>query len=80
MNNLEKLFEKLTIELLSAKYAYYVKSRSYFSDYNYDMLEKSWEFLGKALNREETSPCIDFDKNHPLASKAIEVYKKYYGK
>lgn len=73
------LFEDATIRLLAHKYAYYVHSCQFVDDYAYDHEETSWYIIGRALGalyEDDTSPCIDFDYNHPLANEAIILYNK----
>lgn len=73
------LFEYASIRLLAAKYAYYICCNNFITDNAYDLEEKSWFVMGRALNLlndEETSICIDFDAEHYLAPKAIELAKK----
>ena len=74
----EELFRYATVRLLALKYAYYVESRSIVEDITYDGEEKGWYVMGRALGRlkeDETSPCIDFDRNHPYAEEAIALAK-----
>lgn len=74
-----ELFELATVQLMSAKYAYYVKSNPYIDDLGYDITEKSWYVMGRALgilDEDVTSPCIDWDETHPMAEKGIELYKR----
>jgi len=75
----EELFRETTIKLLAAKYAYYALSKNYNSDLWYDLTEKDWYVMGRALghlNENDTSPCVDFDEKHPLANEAIELANK----
>lgn len=70
----EELYRYATIRLLAHKYAYYVMNGHFISDGAYDGEEKSWYVMGRALGllkEDETSPCVDFDTKHPLASEAI---------
>ncbi len=71
-----ELFRYATVRLLASKYAYYECSNSYEDDVAYDLGEKSWYVMGRALNvltEDETSPCVDWDSRHPLANEAIEL-------
>lgn len=75
----EELFEDATIKLLACKYAYYECNNPYIKDYAYDLNEKSWYIMGRALGKlkeDETSPCIDWNSKHPLAEKAIILANK----
>lgn len=75
----ESLYKHATIRLLCHKYAYYVLHVQYVKDYGYDHEEKDWFVMGRALGHlkeDETSPCIDFDHNHPLASEGISLSKR----
>ena len=79
----EELYKDATIKLLAAKYAYYVKNNAYLKDIAYDGDEESWHVMGMALGHlkgDETSPCIDFDEKHPLASEAIELAERLMSK
>ena len=74
----EELYRHATIRLLAHKWAYYVHSKDFICDVGYDGEEKSWYIMGRALGHlkeDETSPCIDFDKRHPLAKEAIAYAK-----
>lgn len=80
----EELFNRATIRLMAHKYAYYVHSQIFVTDDAYDIEEKSWYVMGRALEHlteDETTPCIDFDATHPKANDGIKlantlVYKK----
>ena len=75
----EHLYRYATIRLLAHKYAYYVKSNSYVEDITYDLEEKGWYVMGRALGHlkeDETSPCVDFDYDHPLAKEGIELAER----
>lgn len=75
----KELFEDATIKVMAAKYAYYIESNPYKDDYSYDVLEKQWYIMGRALGlltEEDTSPCIDFDEKHPMAKKGIALAKR----
>jgi hypothetical protein len=66
-----------------AKYAYYVHNHGIMPDWAYDYLEKDWHDLGIKLGRlseNDTSPCVDFNWDHPLAKQAEEEYyrKKFH--
>jgi NAD-dependent DNA ligase len=69
-------FEKLTIELLKHKYAYYILCSPIISDYEFDMLERDWMNLGRKLgvDMDNYPHWVDFDEEHPLAGKAKEAY------
>lgn len=72
---MNELFNNLTINLLKLKYEYYVLDETSASDAVYDSLERHWYKLGRELDllkEDETSPCVGFDYNHPLAGKAIK--------
>jgi hypothetical protein len=76
----EELFTWSTTRLLAFKFAYYVLSETIVKDITYDGEERSWYIMGRALghlNKDETSPCIDFDVNHPLANEAIVLARRY---
>lgn len=65
---------------MAMKYAYYVKDEGFVDDLNYDLSEKDWYRFGRQLgllDEEETSPCIDFDWEHPMASDA-RILGDYY--
>nr|BFD64800.1 hypothetical protein BdHM001_34810 [Bdellovibrio sp. HM001] len=75
----EQLFQEATVRLMAAKYAYYVHSNPFIDDTAYDIAEKSWYVMGIALGHlkeEETSPCVDFDENHPKAKEGMALAKK----
>ncbi len=74
----EELYRDTTIRLLAHKYAYYILSGNFVDDIAYDMEEQSWCIMGRALGHlteDDTSPCIDFDPNHPLADEGIKLAK-----
>ena len=74
------LYEEETIRILAHKYLYYVLSQSIIRDETYDILEKIWYVMGRALGilkEDETSPCIDFDTNHVYAKQAEELALKW---
>lgn len=74
-----ELFNYATLRLMAAKYAYYELSNPYLDDLAYDILEKSWHIMGLALGlltEDMSAPCIDWDKNHPMASEAIILANK----
>jgi hypothetical protein len=78
----EELYRDATIKLLAAKYAYYVLSQPYLKDITYDLMEKSWYVMGRALGHlkeDETTPCVDWDEKHPLANEAIELANRLKG-
>jgi hypothetical protein len=71
-----ELFDHATVRLLCHKYAYYVLNKHFIEDIGYDLEEKSWFVMGRALGllkEDETSPCIDFDPNHPKANEGIAL-------
>lgn len=75
----EELFRYATVRLLAAKYAYYVLSDQFISDLSYDMSEKDWHIMGRALGHlkeDDTSPCVDWNESHPLAAEAIALAKE----
>ncbi len=70
------LFDYATIRLLASKYAYYECSNPYEKDMAYDLREKDWFIMGRALGllaEDETSPCVDWNPDHPFAAEAIEL-------
>lgn len=72
----EQLFREATIRLLAHKYAYYVLDNPFVEDRTYDLEERSWYVMGRALGhltKEETSPCVGFDRSHPLAAEGIAL-------
>lgn len=74
----EGLFHNATVNILAHKYAYYVLNGHFIDDYTYDMDERSWYIMGRALGllqEDETSPCVDFNENHPLAKEGIALAK-----
>lgn len=76
----KELYETATIRLMAAKYAYYVLSDEFMKDAAYDICESGWYVMGRALGllqEDETSPCIDFDPNHPYAEKGKELALKF---
>ena len=81
MTNLEfkhNTFKWATLRLMAAKYAYYILNENYIEDYVYDLDEKEWFKIGRELGllkEDETSPCIDFDFNHPIAKDAERMAK-----
>lgn len=77
-----ELFHNSTIRLLAAKYDYYVlcRNETWMSDIGYDMTEQGWYVMGRALGLlepDETSPCVGFDNNHPLAQQGKELCLKF---
>ena len=78
-----QLFEDATIRLMAAKYAYYICSEEFITDTAYDIAEKGWYCMGRALGvlaEDETSPCLDFDPKHPYAEKGIELANRFIKK
>lgn len=74
------LFYWMSVRLMAMKYAYYVKSDQFVSDLNYDLSEKDWYRFGRELGlleEDETSPCIDFDVEHPMAEDG-KILAEYY--
>lgn len=74
----EELYRWSTIRLLAHKWAYYVHNRHYVEDLTYDREEYGWYVMGRALgllSEDETSPCVDFDGKHVLATTAIAYAK-----
>jgi hypothetical protein len=74
----KELYTYATIRLLAAKYGYYIMSETFIEDKTYDIEEDSWYVMGRALDalkEDETSPCIGFDEQHPLAIEAIQYYE-----
>lgn len=68
------LFEYATVRLMAHKYAYYILGGHYIDDAGYDVEERSWYVMGRALGLlepDETSPCIGWDETHPMAPQAI---------
>lgn len=79
----KELFEDATIRLMAGKYAYYVESEEFMTDTAYDLCEKGWYCMGRALGvlkEDETSPCLDFDPKHPYAQKGIELAERFIKK
>jgi len=75
----EELFRHATIRLLAAKYAYYEANNAWMEDVAYDLCEKGWFVMGRALGHlkeDETSPCVDFNREHLLAAEATALAKK----
>lgn len=75
-----ELFRYVTVRLLAFKYAYYVHNKTLIDDCAYDYEEKDWYVMGIALNlikEDETSPCVDFDYNHPLAKEGISLANRF---
>lgn len=76
----EYLLEYATIRLLCHKYLYYHHSIQIMKDAGYDIEEKSWYVMARAFNlisEDVHTPCIDFDPNHPLADKGIEMAEAF---
>lgn len=74
------LFYWMSVRLMAMKYAYYVKNDQFVDDLNYDLSEKDWYRFGRELGLlevDETSPCIDFDWEHPMAQDA-KILGEYY--
>lgn len=73
----EKMFELLTIELLQHKYRYYKLDNPIISDYEYDMMEIKRNKIGTELGHDmDMYPnWIGFDERHPLATKAMRIFK-----
>ena len=70
------LFKWMTLRLLAHKYAYYILSTNYIKDATYDLEEKNWFRFGRELGllaEDETSPCVGFNFNHPLAKDAATL-------
>lgn len=70
----------MSVRLMAHKYAYYVKNEAYIKDITYDLEEKGWYRFGRELGlleEEETSPCIDFDHEHPMAGDG-KILGEYY--
>jgi NAD-dependent DNA ligase len=67
-------FEELTIQLLKHKYNYYILDSPTISDYDYDILERKWDKLGRELeiDMDNYPNWIGFDYKHPLAKRALE--------
>jgi hypothetical protein len=75
----EELFRYATVRLLAFKYAYYVLSEEIVKDVTYDLEEKQWFIMGTALGHlklDETSPCVDWNPDHPLAAEGIALARK----
>lgn len=73
------LFQYATIRLMAFKYAYYVMDKHIVEDITYDGEEKTWYIMGTTLGvlkDDETSPCVGFDRTHPLARKAMKLAYK----
>jgi NAD-dependent DNA ligase len=76
----QKLYEETTVRLLAFKYAYYILAETIVKDDFYDGLEQSWYVMGRGLgllNEDETSPCVGFDENHPMAEQGIALAKHF---
>lgn len=74
-----ELFINSTIYILAAKYAYYTTSKCFIDDMAYDISERSWYIMGRALGvlrEDETSPCVGWDEYHPYAKEAVELANK----
>jgi hypothetical protein len=74
------LYEDASIKLMAHKYLYYILSESIIRDETYDILEKIWYVMGRALDilkEDEISPCVDFDTNHVYAKQAEELALKW---
>jgi len=79
----QELFRDATIRLMAAKYGYYVCSDPWMDDIAYDLCEKGWYVMGRALGvlkEDETSPCIDFDPKHPYAEEGIKLAERFMKK
>jgi hypothetical protein len=71
-----ELFEYATVRLLACKYAYYVENKPFLKDIAYDGEEESWYIMGRALGllkEDETSPCVDWNENHPKAKEGVAL-------
>jgi hypothetical protein len=78
----EELYQYSTIRLLALKYAYYVLNEEIVKDINYDLSEKDWFVMGRALGHlreDETSPCVDWNPDHPLSPLGIQLANKLLG-
>lgn len=76
----KELYETATIRLMAGKYAYYILSDEFMTDAAYDICESSWYVMGRALgllSQDDTSPCVDFDENHPYAERGKELALKF---
>lgn len=71
-------FFELTTQLLVHKFMYYENDNPVLTDYEYDMLEKDWREGGQSLgiNMDAYPNWVGFDRNHPLANKALARIKK----
>lgn len=79
----KELYETALIRLMAAKYAYYILSDEFMKDEAYDICESGWYVMGRALgilSEDDTSPCIDFDPNHPFAERGMELAHKFIKK
>ncbi len=74
-----ELFNNETVAILAAKYSYYERDCEFWEDMRYDIREKTWYIMGRALGilaEDETSPCVGFDYNQPLAGEVIKLEKR----
>lgn len=70
------LFEHQTARLIAMKYYYYVLGRFIVKDDGYDVAEKEWYIMGRALGileEDETSPCIGYDNKHPMNRRGLKI-------
>lgn len=74
-----ELYVYTTVRVLMHKYLYYECGEQINSDYAYDIQEQSWYVMHLAYggDAQETSPCVGFDFNHPLA-KVAEFAGEYW--
>ena len=76
----QELCEYAELKLMALKYCYYVLNIEIEKDYAYDLQEKQWYIMGRALgylNEEDFSPCVGWNPEHPLAEEAIVLAKKW---
>lgn len=77
-----ELFAWMTLRLMAHKYAYYICDTHYVKDVTYDLEEKDWYAFGRELGllkEDETSPCVGFSYEHPMANDAEDLSKYYMG-
>lgn len=68
-----KEWQEMAKILLGHKYWYYMENTQTISDYEYDVLEKKWEDLGRRIGKTRTPPFwVGFDFRHPFAAEVAD--------
>ena len=88
--NINSEFEEMGKQLLKHKYLYYIKAAPIITDYEYDMLERTYTRMAKALKHEPSihlisdwdeldwlnnGAVVGFPHDHPWAQEIIDEYE-----